>query len=43
LGILAWRILYSRVAVAGIFSKKALIVGCGKVGRRVARLPCIST
>jgi len=26
-GILAWRLLYSRVAVAGIFSKKALIMG----------------
>jgi len=38
LGILTWRVLYSRVAVAGIFTKKALIVGCGKGGRMVARL-----
>lgn len=38
LGIVAWRVLYSRVAVAGIFSKKALIVGCGKGGKMVASL-----
>ena len=37
-GILGWRILYSRVAVVGIFSKKALIVGCGNAGKNVARL-----
>lgn len=37
-GILAWRIAYSRLAVAGIFMKRALIVGCGNAGKRVAKL-----
>ena len=38
LGILAWRILYSKVAMARIFRKKALILGCGNGGRGIARL-----